>query len=345
MEQRGLYIRRDAHGELVTSSGPQGRQRLGAQPGLLRHDDHGAPAQGRAGPERCRCSRRPWSRRCSSATGSVAGVTALDIVRGEFIVIRAKAVIIATGPGNYLATRSTATREQCGNGFAMAYRAGARCRTSRCSGSTPRTSRRPSRGCACTSTPIRCRSPTSRCGSTAPTGRCSSTWGCIPRSSSPTTCSCATSTAKSEGQRALARRVLRRVHAHRARDHGELQLPDAVLQAPRHRHHQRAGRARHHVAHDLRRHSHRHAHDGDQHRGAVRARRRRQPRRGIDHLRELRRNGRGGAGDRTGAADVAAGAAKERGRPRARARAWPADAQGGVRPFAGASEEAHPARS
>ena len=40
-------------------------------------------------------------------------------------MIRAKAVIIATGPGNYLATRSTATREQCGNGFAMAYRAGA----------------------------------------------------------------------------------------------------------------------------------------------------------------------------------------------------------------------------
>src|SRR3989337_2786695 len=57
--------------------------------------------------------------------GQVVGVTVLDIVRGEFIVVRAKSVIVATGPSNYLATRSTATREQCANGFAMAYRAGA----------------------------------------------------------------------------------------------------------------------------------------------------------------------------------------------------------------------------
>ena len=124
MEQRGLYIRRDDRGELVTS-----------------HDRRAgnvwAPNQGFSGTMIMELLRKEvLARRVPLLhetmvtallvrDGTVCGVTALDIVAGEFFVIRAKAVIIATGPGNYLATRSTATREQCGNGFAMAYRAGA----------------------------------------------------------------------------------------------------------------------------------------------------------------------------------------------------------------------------
>ena len=124
MEQRGLYLRRHEDGQLVTS-----------------HDRKAgnvwAPNQGFSGTMIMELLRKdllahrvPLLQETMVTSlivrdGAVAGVTALDIVRGEFFVVRAKAVIVATGPGNYLATRSTATREQCGNGFAMAWRAGA----------------------------------------------------------------------------------------------------------------------------------------------------------------------------------------------------------------------------
>lgn len=55
----------------------------------------------------------------------VVGATLLDIVTGEFYAVRAKAVFVATGISNALCKRSTATREQVGNGIAMAYRVGA----------------------------------------------------------------------------------------------------------------------------------------------------------------------------------------------------------------------------
>src|SRR5688572_7541650 len=124
MERRGLYIRRDERGELVTSSDRNA-------------GNVWAPNQGFSGTQIMELLRKDVLARkvpllqetmvtsLLVTEGEVVGVTALDIVRGEFVVIRAKAVIVATGPGNYLATRSTATREQCGNGFAMAYRAGA----------------------------------------------------------------------------------------------------------------------------------------------------------------------------------------------------------------------------
>lgn len=124
MERRGLYIRRDEQGELVTSADRAA-------------GNVWAPNQGFSGTMIMELLRKDVLARkvpllqetmvtsLLVTEGQAVGVTALDIVHGEFIVIRAKAVIIATGPGNYLATRSTATREQCGNGFAMAYRAGA----------------------------------------------------------------------------------------------------------------------------------------------------------------------------------------------------------------------------
>lgn len=124
MERRGLYIRRDEQGELVTSADRKA-------------GNVWAPNQGFSGTMIMELLRKDVLARkvpllqevmvtsLLVIEGEVAGVTALDIVHGEFFVIRARAVIVATGPGNYLATRSTATREQCGNGFAMAWRAGA----------------------------------------------------------------------------------------------------------------------------------------------------------------------------------------------------------------------------
>ncbi len=57
--------------------------------------------------------------------GEVVGATALSLSNGEFFVIRAKAVILATGhAGGYLWRYSTATRDVCGDGVAMAYKVG-----------------------------------------------------------------------------------------------------------------------------------------------------------------------------------------------------------------------------
>ena len=57
--------------------------------------------------------------------GRVVGATVLDFRRGRFFAIAAKSTILATGHSDYLATRSTGTREQSADGVAMALRAGA----------------------------------------------------------------------------------------------------------------------------------------------------------------------------------------------------------------------------
>jgi succinate dehydrogenase / fumarate reductase flavoprotein subunit len=57
--------------------------------------------------------------------GRIVGVTVLDYRRGRLFAISAKAVVLATGHSDYLATRSTGTREQSADGIAMALRAGA----------------------------------------------------------------------------------------------------------------------------------------------------------------------------------------------------------------------------
>ncbi len=59
------------------------------------------------------------------AGGRVAGAIVYDYIHGTLHEIRAKAVILACGHVNRLWERSTGTREQSGNGLAMAFRAGA----------------------------------------------------------------------------------------------------------------------------------------------------------------------------------------------------------------------------
>lgn len=123
MERRGLYIRRNNDGEFITSKG--------------KARNVWAPHQGFSGTfvmellrkeilhKRIPILQETMVTSLLTNQGEVVGLTALQLATGEFVVVRAKSVILATGPSNYLATRSTGTREQCANGFAMAYRAGA----------------------------------------------------------------------------------------------------------------------------------------------------------------------------------------------------------------------------
>jgi succinate dehydrogenase/fumarate reductase flavoprotein subunit len=57
--------------------------------------------------------------------GRVVGAVGLNIREGEFVVFKAKAVILATGGGQRIYPYSTAPEEMTGDGQAMAYRAGA----------------------------------------------------------------------------------------------------------------------------------------------------------------------------------------------------------------------------
>lgn len=57
--------------------------------------------------------------------GQVSGVLVLDMKKGEFIVVQAKAVILATGGGMMVFPNKTAPDELTGDGQAMAWRIGA----------------------------------------------------------------------------------------------------------------------------------------------------------------------------------------------------------------------------
>src|SRR3569623_1287162 len=60
-----------------------------------------------------------------NSDGAVAGLFCLDALTGEYTVVEAKAVIMATGYSDRLHKRSTGTREMSADGIAMAWRAGA----------------------------------------------------------------------------------------------------------------------------------------------------------------------------------------------------------------------------
>ncbi|HYZ45702.1 MAG TPA: FAD-binding protein [Xanthobacteraceae bacterium] len=124
LEEAGLYLRRDDNGQVVTSPGKirsvaanlQGnsgvpfmdlRRKQVIKAGIPRLEESAVTA----------LLRRP--------DGSVCGVFALDIVSGEYQIVLARAVILATGYSDRLHARSTGTREMSGDGIAMAWRAGA----------------------------------------------------------------------------------------------------------------------------------------------------------------------------------------------------------------------------
>ena len=61
-----------------------------------------------------------------TARGKVVGVFGLDLRSGQFVAMKAKAVILATGGGMMLYPYRTAPEELTGDGYAIAMRAGAR---------------------------------------------------------------------------------------------------------------------------------------------------------------------------------------------------------------------------
>jgi succinate dehydrogenase / fumarate reductase, flavoprotein subunit len=124
LEEAGLYLRRDNEGNVVTS------------PGKIR--SVAANLQGNSGVPFMDLRRKQVIRAgipkleetavtalLHRPDGSVCGVFAFDVMRGEYRVVLARAVILATGYSDRLHARSTGTREMSGDGIAMAWRAGA----------------------------------------------------------------------------------------------------------------------------------------------------------------------------------------------------------------------------
>lgn len=125
LEEAGLYFRRNDEGEVVTS------------PGLIR--SVAANVQGNSGVPFMDLRRkqviRAGVRRIEETAvtallqrpdGSVCGIFGVDCLTGEYVVVNARAVILATGYSDRLHTRSTGTREMSADGIALARRAGAK---------------------------------------------------------------------------------------------------------------------------------------------------------------------------------------------------------------------------
>ncbi len=124
LEELGLYFRRDDAGNVVTS------------PGAIR--SVAANVQGNSGVPFMDLRRKQIIRAgiprveetvatalLRNSNGGVGGVFCLNYMTGEFIVVQARAVVLATGYSDRLHQRSTGTREMSADGIAMAWRAGA----------------------------------------------------------------------------------------------------------------------------------------------------------------------------------------------------------------------------
>lgn len=127
MEELGLYIRRNDDGTIVTS-GDIG-DGVGYGPIAPKH---GTTGKGIMDVFRSQIFKRqiPVLEETMGVTliesnGRVGGAIVYDYLHGVIHEIRAKSVILACGHVNWLWKRCTATREQAGNGLAMAFNAGA----------------------------------------------------------------------------------------------------------------------------------------------------------------------------------------------------------------------------
>ncbi len=123
LENLGVYWRRDSEGHVkaVTSRTPALVAHKQGASGIIIMDKRRRQILGRGIPvyEECAVTSLLQS------GGRVVGATVLDYRRGRLFAINAKSTVIATGHSDYLATRSTGTREQSADGIAMALRAGA----------------------------------------------------------------------------------------------------------------------------------------------------------------------------------------------------------------------------
>jgi len=124
LEEAGLYFRRDDTGQVVTS------------PGKIR--SVAANVQGNSGVPFMDLRRKQVIKAriprleetvatalLRKPDGSVGGVFCLNYLTGEYTVVVARAVIMATGYSDRLHARSTGTREMSADGIALAWRVGA----------------------------------------------------------------------------------------------------------------------------------------------------------------------------------------------------------------------------
>src|SRR5215203_2062238 len=124
LEEAGLYFRRDDAGAVITS------------PGKIR--SVASNVQGNSGVPFMDLRRKQVLRAgiptleetvvtdlVRKPDGSVGGVFCLDYMRGEYVAVLARAVILATGYSDRLHARSTGTREMSADGIALGWRVGA----------------------------------------------------------------------------------------------------------------------------------------------------------------------------------------------------------------------------
>ena len=124
LEEAGLYLRRDDQGNVVTSPG-----RIRSVAANLQGNS-GVPFMDLRRKQVIRAGIPQLEETAVTALlrrpdGSVCGVFALNVLTGEYQVVLARAVILATGYSDRLHARSTGTREMSGDGIAMAWRVGA----------------------------------------------------------------------------------------------------------------------------------------------------------------------------------------------------------------------------
>ena len=124
LEEQGLYFRRDDEGQVVVSPGKVRSIAANVQ------GNSGVPFMDLRRKQIIRANIKYFEECAATALlrrpdGSIGGVFGLDYITGRAIVVRACAVILATGYSDRLHARSTGTREMSGDGIAMAWRAGA----------------------------------------------------------------------------------------------------------------------------------------------------------------------------------------------------------------------------
>lgn len=123
MEEFGLYIRRTDDGTLVTAGD------FGYGPVSPKHGNSGKGVmdvlRGQIFRRQIPVLEESMGVSLIESNGRVGGALVYDYMNGVVHEVRAKSVILACGHVNWLWSRSTATREQAGNGLAMAFHAGA----------------------------------------------------------------------------------------------------------------------------------------------------------------------------------------------------------------------------
>lgn len=124
LEEAGLYFRRNDEGDVVVSPGKIRSVAANVQ------GNSGVPFMDLRRKQIMKAGIRRFEETIVTSLlrrddGSVCGVFTVNCMTGQYAVILARAVVMATGYSDRLYKRSTGTREMSGDGIAMAWRAGA----------------------------------------------------------------------------------------------------------------------------------------------------------------------------------------------------------------------------